>query len=298
LTFSQTHINWKSVTFCKMKNVVQNKRRKREMTAVAKRQWGPQIALREGVSLAIEWFEKARQKNVVASKPPTLYQAYLCSTSENLLNWAKPVSEVFRWTNKDGPAQHQAKDAVLRLLAVAIKAHFFLENKDKVAHEPYVFCVPDLSNASHHRYGLIYRLEESGKSILVAENDLADAASDRIKGVQFPVVLVEGQRWFHLSHWAELAQQADVLSKLTRTWASKKERDLIQQHTDINTFQYGTLFELPYDLKHVASAVGLQWASGIKRWYLPLGFDVMPVKAYMDYVLTQWKSSQAHATKL
>jgi hypothetical protein len=259
------------------------------MTAVAKRQWGPQLQLKECAAIAIDWSEKARQKNVVAIRPPTLYQAYLCTSGESLLNWAKPVSDIFKWSNKDGPSQNHAKDSVIRLLAVAIKAHFFLESKDKVAHEPYVFSLPDLSNASHHRYGLIYKLEESGKSIVVADGDLAQMASDRVKGVRFPVVLVDGQRWFHLSHWAELAKQADVLSKVTKSWALKKERDLIHQHKEIATFQYGQIFDIPYDLKHVAQDVGLEWANGIKRWYLPLGFDIAPVKIYVDYLLGQWK---------
>lgn len=259
------------------------------MTAVAKRQWGPQRSLSEGVSSAIEWFDKAKQKNVLSVRPPTLYQAYLVGPIDGLLDWGKPLSEVFRWSNKDDPVAHQARDAALRLLAVAFKAHFFLERHDRIAHEPYLFAIPDIANPHHTRYGLIYRLDQTSKTILVGESDLGRVATAKVWTGRFPVVLIDEPatryKWFHMKHWASLAEQADVYSRISKPSAGKRERDVIHNHTDLASFPYGTPFEIPYHLKDMGPAVGMEWARGIKRWYLPLGFDADPVKVFVDHVI-------------
>jgi hypothetical protein len=268
------------------------------MTNVAKRSWGPQKTLSEGVSIAIEWMEKARQKNILAIKPPTLYQAYLVNANEHILNWSKPLSEIFRWGQKEDPEAYRARDAALRLLAVAFKAHFFLERQDKIAHEPYLFMVPNVMNPHQPIYGLWYRLDQSSKSLVVAEQDLGRLFGERIRANRFPVALIDDEarryKWFHMKHWLALSEQADVYTKITKPWAVKKERDEIQKHTDVEKFPFGTLFDVPYHLRDVASAVGMEWAAGVKKWFLPLGFDVEPVRIYIEFIMQQEKSQPTH----
>lgn len=260
------------------------------MTAVAKRQWGPQYSINEGVSVAIDWVEKARSKNILAVRDPSLFHAYVVGPIEGLIDWGKPLSEVFKWSSRDTPANHRARDAAIRLLAVAFKAHFFIERNDKIAHEPYLFVIPDVANPQSQRYGLIYRLSQSAKTILVGEGDLGRIATDRVRVGRFPVVLVDDfsgrQKWFNIKHWNTLADQSEVLTRIARPWAGKREREGVNQHTDLSSFPYGTVFDIPYYLKDLGPALGMEWATGIKRWYLPLGFDVDPVKIFVDYVIS------------
>ena len=257
------------------------------MTAVAKRQWGPQKTLSEGVSIAIEWLEKAKQKNIMSVQPPTLYQAYVGPYSDAMLAWGKPLSEVFRWSNKDDPTVYRAREAAIRLLAVAFKAHFFLENKDKIAHEPYLFAVPDVANPQKTLYGLMYRLDQSQKTIFVAEGDLGRLTAPQ-RAIRFPVVLLDGEsgqrnRWFYLKYWKTLSEKVVGLQKFSNASAHRKEREQVAAHTDLKTFPFGEIFDIPYEGKELALALGLEWAVGIKKWYLPLGFDLDPVKEYLLY---------------
>jgi hypothetical protein len=257
------------------------------MTAVAKRQWGPQKTLSEGISIAIEWMERAKQKNILTLKEPTLYHAYVMNSVDEMVSWSKPLSEVFRWSAKDGPAEYRMRDAALRLLAVAFKAHFFSEGQDKIAHEPYLFALPDVAMPQRLQYGLFYRLEQSNKCIVVAEKDLRAMASGwSLKAMRFPVVLLDGEsgqrnRWFSIKHWKTLEES----KRYQNPARYKKEKEEASACKEVKEFVFGELFDIPYDLREVASSLGMEWAAGIKMWYLPHGFDIEPVKEYVSRVL-------------
>lgn len=266
------------------------------MTTVAKRHWGPQRSLSEGVTLAIDWLEKAKQKNVLTVQEPKLYQAYLIPPIDSLIEWGKPLSEIFRWTNKDTPAVHRYRDAALRLLAVAFKTHFFMARKYKIAHEPYLFAIPDISTPQNIRYGLIYKLDGYSKTIIVGELDLGKIASLKVRTGRFPVVLIDDNnfryKWFNIKYWKGLSESGSICSNVEKTWANKKNRDEVNSHTDIDSFNYGNTFDIPYSLKEMCPELGMEWAKGIKRWYLPTGFDVPPVKVFVDYMIEKSKTDK------
>ena len=268
----------------------------KKMTAVAKRQWGPQRPINECISTSIEWLEKAKQKNALSIKPPTLYQSYVVGPTDNIIEWGKPLSEIFRWSNKDDPSSNRARDAAIRLLAVAHKTHYFTDKSDKVSHEPYLFLMPDVGSPLNSQYGLYYRLEKTSKTILVGEADLGRIATAKAFS-RFPVVLIDEPnyryKWFSLKHWASLGEQSELTNRIQKNWVNKKERDEINLITDPSQFTpHGTLFDIPFAMKDLGRALGMEWAAGLKKWYLPHGFDLDPVKVYLDYyIATQQKSS-------
>lgn len=270
------------------------------MTAVAKRQWGPQRTLSEGISSAIDWLEKSKQKNILSHQPPTLYQAYVVGPIAGTLDWARPLSEVFRWSNKDEPAAHRARDAAVRLLSVAFKAHYFLERNEKIAHEPYLFIMPDVANPQTPRFGLIYRLDPSGKTIMVGEGDLGRIASAKLRQGRFPVVLLDGDsaryKWYNMKHWAGLVEQSELFND-PKPWLIKKERDAASLVKDVNQFSYGTVFDIPYHLKDLGPALGMSWATGLKTWYLPHGFDIEPTRKFLEYMIEKHPAPEVSSKK-
>lgn len=254
------------------------------MTALSKRGWSPGISVDDEISVFIQWLSKARQKNILGHRPPSLYTAYICPSIDSV-SFMTDVSSLFKWSMKDTPETDLARDCILRMLAVLIKAHFFMAKSDRSKHEPYFFTFPDIGKPDRNRFGLMMRLEESKKSIVVAEGDMGLMSSAKVLSGRFPVVVGSNSfRWVDVKHWRDLAEKADMLQKILRPWEGKKEREAVEGWKTPHDFPFGTLFDVPFHLREDAKAVGMLWAAGIKKWYLPHGFDVDPVIEYMKHV--------------
>ena len=263
------------------------------MSSLSKREWNPRISLDEALSCSLGWLIRARQKNVLSNLPPTLYTAYVVDDAPHL-GFMRDLSSLFRYSAKDDPELDRARDHALRLLSVALKAHFFL-GKDSIArHEPYLFSLPDISNPSSCHYGLVYRLEgRPSQTIIVATCDLGIVSTLKPNSFKFPVVLTKNSfKWFDKKHWIELAKEADVFERVMKPWVAKQELNIIEKWTDDSDFPFGTFIEVSYDIKDYVKPTGVRWADALKKWYLPRGFDVEPVKEYVRWVESEYKDNR------
>lgn len=263
------------------------------MSSLAKREWNPRISLDEALSCSLGWLLRARQKNVLSNLPPTLYAAYVVDDAPHL-GFMRDLSSLFRYSAKDDPETDRARDQALRLLSVALKAHFFLGRDSLARHEPYLFSLPDLSSAGSCHYGLVYRLEgRPSQTILVSTCDLGMVSTLRPTNFRFPVVLTKNSfKWFDKKHWTELGKEADVFERIMKPWAARQELNVIEKWTDANDFPFGTFIEVPYELKDFIKPSGVRWADALKKWYLPRGFDVEPVREYVRWVESEWRDNR------
>lgn len=260
---------------------------------LAKREWNPRISLDEALACSVGWLVRARQKNVLSNLPPTLYTAYVVDDAPHL-GLMRDLSSLFRYSAKDDPEIDRARDQALRLLSVALKAHFFLNREALARHEPYLFSLPDLSNPASCHYGLVYRLEgRPSQTIVVATCDLGLSSTLRPSAFKFPVALTKNSfKWFDKKHWAELAKEANLLERLMKPWIAKQELNVIEKWTDEANFPFGAIIDVPYDLKDHLKPTGIKWADTLKKWYLPLGFDVDSVREYARWVASEHKDNR------
>jgi hypothetical protein len=210
------------------------------------------------------------------------------------LGFMRDLSSLFRYSAKDDPEMDRARDQALRLLAVSLKAHFFLGKDSLARHEPYLFSLPDIANPASCHYGLVYRLEgRPSQTIIVANCDLGLISTLKPTVFRFPVVLTKNSfKWFDKKHWIELGNEADVFDRIMKPWAAKQELNIIEKWTDESDFPFGTFIDVPYEIKDYVKPTGVRWADALKKWYLPRGFDVDPVKEYVKWVESEHKDNR------
>lgn len=262
------------------------------MSVRGKRLWPHRLDFASAFGEVESFVRRTREHNLLPSTPAMLYQAYLMDG-----NWPteslEELSSYLRFGPKDSPQIDRGRATLARLLAVAVKAHFFLAEDGIVPYEPYVFSQPDVSAMGQMRYGLIYPLEieQRLQCIMVAEWDLGLTSSRRPKGnafKRFPAVLVEQDfRWLNLPHWQRLSQQAVTQLGSTEAFARKTFAARAKAHTDLATFAFGTPLDYPRELNPDVMAAGGMWANGIRKWFLPTGFDVEATREYLDLQLTR-----------
>ena len=265
------------------------------MSGSRKRLWAPYLSFNDAFSETLAFVRRCEEKNLpLGLSEPSLYRAYVMSGSWSM-GEGQDLSLFLRFQTSNDPTMDQAKVSISRLLSIAVKAHYFIAEKATVRHEPIVFSCPDLAHPGHWRYGLVYPIDipqERGpalsRAIVVAEWDLALSAGQRpsvSKSDEFPVVLMPDPRtWLAKRRWEALRTKADGLPWFDppSTPAKKRLLDAVAAHTDASSFPYGTILETPIELKEDASLTGAIWGRGIKRWFLPHGFDAEPVVAYIQ----------------
>ena len=264
------------------------------MSGSRKRLWAPYLPFNEALTETLGFMRRCEEKNLpLRLSEPTLYRAYIMSGTWSM-GEGQDLSRILRFQTSNDPALDHARVAVSRLLCVAVRAHYFIAEKATVPHEPIVFSSPDLSHPGHWRYGLVYPIDtpkdrgpDQSRSIVVAEWDLGLSAGQRPaiqKSDEFPVVLVSDPRsWLFKRKWESLRAMADGLPWFDpmNVPAKKRLMDAVSAHTDATSFPYGTILETPIELREDAALTGAVWAKGIKRWFLPHGFDADPVVAYI-----------------
>lgn len=220
---------------------------------------------------------------------PILFQVYQVDSlwpTEGLTD----ASAILKFGFDRNPISDQAKQALARLLAVSVKAHFFLAPNAIVLHEPYLFVMPDLGQPGQRRYGLVYPLENEGRtlSLVVADWDLSLASSRQPKlsvSQKFPVVLqADPMQWVPLKHWRALKESAGTQPWFDTAHPAARQRWLreMRQHQEVSNFPYGHLLQYPKELNDDLKAVGALWAPGVRHWFLPKGWDVKAVTDYLD----------------
>jgi hypothetical protein len=255
------------------------------MQNLAKKQWGPSLTLKESADIMIDWCIRAREKNVLRKKPAQIFYAYILDDTP-ALNYFQNISVAFRYSQKDVPYMDFARDILLRELSVALKAHYFLFADDCIAHEPYFFTIPSLSEHNLTSFGLIYKVEKENKVILVSELDLSKVFTKSKALFEFPVVVIEDSfKWYHTKNWSKIKLHNKMDSHTDKPWVNKK---MVQDAKDAATteelLQYATILEVPYEIKDEIKPLGIEWNNKVKTWYLPKGFDVDSVLEYITHV--------------
>lgn len=255
------------------------------MQNLAKRQWRPSLSLKESADIMIDWCIKARDKNVLRKKPPQIYYAYVVEDNTPLL-FMNNISNAFKYSQKDLPYQDMAKDTLLRELSVALKAHFFLFETSKLAHEPYFFTMPTFDEPNASIFGLIYPIEKENKTIIVCEKDIIKLFDKQKVIFEFPVVVIEDSfKWYHMKNWSKikLANQLDgKLDSSTKLKQKVLEAKEIKNKEDLE--DVATIIDVPYEIKDLIKPLGIEWNNKIKTWFMLKGFDVDSVNEYINYL--------------
>lgn len=254
-----------------------------------KKEWIPNLKVKDAIDVCISWSIRARQKNVLAQKSPELFHAYVLNDTPNI-SYFQGVSSVFKYSQKDTPYTDSARDMFLRLLSVCLKAHFFLYHNYTVAYEPHFFIMPNLADPTQTEYGLVYKVAHENKCIVVSSKDLKSLYNNDGKEAKilfhFPAIVPEdNMKWFHYKKWYKLRDLANFDDKIEKTWQTKKE---IEEAKNVKTAEeltkFGTILDVPLDIKDYIKPTGIIWHSHLQTWYLPLGFDVENVREYIAFI--------------
>lgn len=265
------------------------------MSGRGKRLWAPHLDFEGAYHETLQFLKRCEEHQIPLALPaPQLYRAYVIDGVWPAAD-GQDLTRVLRFGFGNDPVGDRAKIAVARLLAVAVRGHYFLAEHARVPSEPSVFAVPDLAQPGALRYGLVYPMDVPAtnaparqRALVVAEWDLALSAHRPPhvpRGDEFPVVLQPSNRsWLPKSRWKSLRESAG-----DRPWfapasnpARRKLLDAVNAHTDRTTFPFGTLLDYPIEIKDDTAATGAMWARGVRSWFLPHGFDTEAVQAYLD----------------
>ncbi len=255
------------------------------MQNLAKRQWGQQLSIKQAADIMIDWCIRAREKNILRKKPPTIFYSYIVEDTPPL-QYMNNISPIFKYSQKDIPYIDQTRDVLLRCLSVALKAHFFLFPNENVAHEPYFFTIPSLSEPNKTIHGLIYKIDKEDKSIIVCENELGKLFPNAKFLYEFPTIVIEDSfKWFSLKNWYKIKQESNIAELIDKPWLNKKN---IQNSQDATTTEelkkFADIIDVPYEIKDFIKPLGIEWSKHNKTWYLPKGFDIDSVNEYIEYI--------------
>lgn len=265
------------------------------MQNLHKKQWTPNISLKEATELCIDFSIKARQKNIIASLPYKLFFCYTLNESPNT-DYFHNFSSLFKFSQKDNPQTDSARDMTLRMLSVALKCHFFLYENQKVIHEPYFGVFPDLSQPHKPIFALLYKIEN--KTIIVCERELKNITltqavkvtnneAEQIKKesinqtvFEFPTIVgIDSFKWFHYKKWFVLKKEIE------NTYTNTDKQKIINYIKKISTKelleQKAYIINVPYNLKDDMMKTGCIWNPIVNCWCLPKGYDVELINHYL-----------------
>lgn len=217
-------------------------------------------------------------------REPSLLLSYVCDGLPPSLSFlGTPVSALFDG-EPDASSEdlREARNQAIRLLSVAVKAHFFLFKADVLAREPFLFWAPELSRPGRVRYALCYPLLKSQRSVVVSEADLSLLAQGRLSLGRFPVVLpADPARWLDFDLWARLENEARE-ARISRD-TSAEEQAPASAEFPAHSFPLGLLLDVPSEMRALARAAGLRFSDAYRSFYLPKGFDSSPVVEWLDF---------------
>lgn len=266
------------------------------MQNLSKKQWSLNLNLKDGIDLGIDLSVKCRQKNIISSLPNKLY--YCNVFNENIdLTYYHSLSSLYKFSQKDGPEIDRARDMVLRMLSVAMKCHYFLYEHEKIVHEPYFSCIPDVSNPYHSFFTLVYKTEN--KTIIVSEKELKNIANTKFVKIknnesyiikkelinktltEFPTIVgSDSFKWFHYKKWYILKKEYEnhygLNDKIKTINELKKisSKELLEQKANI--------LNIPYELKDEMIKTGCIWNANVSTWIVPKGTDIDLINHYLN----------------
>lgn len=252
------------------------------MSQKSNRLWSNGIDISYAFDFVVEALKKARDKKILTERPPSVYYCYIIQ--QNLsVNHFMDITSIFKYSLKDTPENDYMRDNVLRLLSVALKAHYFNDKDVLVKHEPYVFTCPDLNNIGNNNYGLIYNLNNN-KTIIVSDKKLLDKKTDDV--IYFPVVLTSNSfHWLNRKYWNTLLEERENAIQLAKSID-------IKDVSDEKNFLFGEIVFVPYVLKNEMLDIGFKWSDKMKKFFIKLGWDKTAMKEYLSYKTSVLKNKK------
>lgn len=249
--------------------------------SVVKRNWRQGLNIKDVADIAIDWCIKAREKNIIANRPPQIIYSYVVKSSPGL-GFLTPISSAFKYSTKDTPENDRLREDLLRLLSIAIKTHFYLYEMESISHEPYYFVFPCLEDAKRLEVGLVYTLEKSNVNIMVSTKDLEKLYSKEVFNnnlLTFHSVLDDDSfHWYSLKNWNK---QKTLNNK--SPWFNRDEVKALKKIKDIQELErLAYIVSVPYEEKELLKSLNIEWSSQLKVWFLPIGYDVDGFNLYRD----------------
>lgn len=234
-----------------------------------------QTSFDDALTVAFNWLNIARKKNIVNVKTPTLLEVkrYIGDLNTELLN---PISSFFTYSRKDLPEKDIIRVHILKMMGAWLKSWFFLYKNNTLYCEPSVgFSIKDDGKPS---YFIVVRYLDFYCVIKEKETISEDS---------FPVVISQNDyQWFTPKKWNMLLEEKKSFDQ----WAQKKHlnwHDGCVELTQIKKMeelqQYAHTLDIPFDIKDPMKLTGVMWNRLIKTWFLPHGWDIDAVKEWMEY---------------
>lgn len=255
------------------------------MQNLSKKMWAPNIPLKSGIDVAIEWCIRAREKNIIRKLGSKVYYSYVLDDTPPLI-YLQNISQIFKYSQKDIPYVDLARDKILRLLSVCFKAHYFLFDKANIAHEPYFFVIPNLEIPSQTNFGVVYKLENTSKCILCLEQDISCLFENYQPKHSFNVVVSDDSfKWYSVKLWSKYKND-NIHNELSeKPWLLKKlHSKALEATTAEELSNYATILDVPYEIKDYIKPLGIEWSKNLKTWFLPKGFDLDSVEEYILFL--------------
>lgn len=267
------------------------------MNSRVKKGWHPSMSWEDAYQETSYYYQRCQDNNLFAGhSAPYLYQAYILNSSWSTEGFQE-ISKFFKFSHEKDPNSDFARAAILKLLIVALKCHYFTQEKSVIAHEPFVFTLPDISQLGKKRYGLVYPLEFNGtrSTIIVSEYDVVFSSYQKpyiTHEQKFPCVIeADNTKWLNEARWKDLKEESENSSWFDnkQPWKRKKLYSDAMNHENPENFPYGTVLEPNYSkpgMNEELRYVGAIFGSQMKRWFLPKGFDIRAVKSWLEYYMT------------
>lgn len=252
------------------------------MSNITKKQWGHNLTLKQAIDITIEWCIRARDKNILTKRNPTIF--YSCIIEDTPpIQFMHNISTLFKYSQKDVPYIDQARDSILRCLSIAFKTHFFLFENSHIEYEPYFFTYPKLNQPNQTCFGLVYKIANTNKSIVVSETALIDMFFMKNSSfIEFNAVVNDDSfKWYSIKNWSKIKAEYPSHLNLDISQLYVKAHhfnDINELHAIAHTIQ------IPYEMKDYFKAFNLEWSKKHKVWFAIKGFDMDSVYEYFDFL--------------
>lgn len=260
-----------------------------------KKIWTPNISIEDVFSFSNDFLNRCQSKRILTNNDLSIFHVYQSSKDWPLNNMIE-ISNFFKFSKSDQPEKNRAREVILKLLSAVSKAHFYFNHEAVVRNEPYVFSIPDLFKTGQFNYGLVYHIEKNNKihTLLVAEWDLAISGSNVIKiqpWEKYTAIIEAGQSEIFDFQKIKKIKSMDLYGYFSiKDWKTRKEyQEKVKLIENVSDFKFGKILNSEHNLNQLYSSISyIEWASGIKKWFLPKGSDYILTTSYIENVKSQF----------
>lgn len=259
-----------------------------------KKIWIPNMNIEDVFSFNSEYLERCQSKKILTNNEMSIFQVYQTNRDWSLKNMIE-ISDYFKFSKYDHPEKNRAREIILKLLSAVSKAHYYFNNEAVLRNEPYVFFIPDLFKSGQFNYGIAYHIEKNNKTytLLVAEWDICVSGSNVIKIQPWEkytaIINSEQSDLFDFAKVKKIKSMDSHHYFSIKDWKSRKEyQDKLREINSVSDFKFGKILDNDQNLKPLYSSISyIEWAYGIKKWFLPKGSDFVSTINYLENIKKQ-----------